>query len=105
MTPTGIGLVGSTTFTLFGEADLSPEDVTTRQYARLEGAWIASIGLDPPKFRGAFAAPDQSYFDLPAQGTSGHFNFCLDISGWKAQVRYLGLEIGDAIEIAEKIDL
>jgi integrase len=44
--------------------------LTTRQYARLVGQWVASIGLDPAQVRQALIAPNQSDADLPTDGQS-----------------------------------
>ncbi len=64
---------------LFAGRSGNGHGLTTRQYARLVGQWIASIGLDPLKY-----------------GTH---------SLLESTVRYLGIEIDDAIEIAEKIEV
>jgi integrase len=43
--------------------------MTTRQYARLLGEWVQSIGLDPRVF-GTHSPPDKGHVDLPAHGKS-----------------------------------
>jgi integrase len=65
-----------------GRRDAS-RGMTTRQYARLVREWVASIGLDPAKF---------------GTHSLGH-------SKIESTVRYLTIEVDDAIEIAEKIDI
>ena len=67
----------------------------TRQFTRLVGEWIASIGLDPLKFG------THSLRRTKASGPSsvpGHTKI-------ESTVRYFGVEIDDAIEIAEKIEV
>ena len=49
---------------LFAGRGGSGRGLTTRQYARLVGEWVASIGLDP-LIRHALASADQGDLDLP----------------------------------------
>jgi hypothetical protein len=60
--------------------------LTTRQYARLVGQWIASIGLDPLKFGTHSLWRTMATFDLsPHRELPGQSTFARPISAWKAQ--------------------
>lgn len=67
--------------------------LTTRQYTRLVHEWVASIGPDPAKFGTHSLRRTKAVLLL-----LGH-------SKIESTVRYLGIEVDDAIEIAEKIDI
>ena len=66
----------------------------------------AGVGLDPYAVRHPLAAPDQSDTDLPAnREPARRRNFYSVTRRSKAQSGYLGIEVDDAMEIAEKIDV
>ena len=67
--------------------------MTTRQYARLLTGWVASIGLDPRVF-GTYSLR-RTKATLIYRRT-GNF---------ESTVRYLGIEVDDAIAIAEQVDV
>ena len=79
---------------LFAGRSGSGHGLTTRQYARLVGQWIASIGLDPLK-----------YGTHSLRRTKATLIYRRTGNLRAVQVRYLGIEIDDAIEIAEKIEV
>jgi len=80
-------------------------DYPTVMLALCRNGW-AAIGLDPAKFGHALATAHQGSADLPTkQGTSERCNFYFGHSKIESTVRYLGIEVDDAIEIAEKIDI
>jgi len=79
--------------------------LTTQQYARLLTGWIASVGLDPHLFgthslrRTKATLIYRRTGDLRAvQLLSGHTKI-------ESTVRYLGIEVDDALAIAEQIDV
>jgi hypothetical protein len=39
-----------------------------------------------------------------ARETCAQFNFCLDTPNWKSTMRYFGIEVDDALEMAEETD-
>ena len=79
---------------LFAGRSGNGHGLTTRQYARLVGQWIASIGLDPLK-----------YGTHSLRRTKATLIYRRTGNLRAVQVRYLGIEIDDAIEIAEKIEV
>jgi integrase len=79
--------------------------LTTRQYARLVGQWIASIGLDPLKFGTHSLRRTKATLIYRRTGNLRAVQLLLGHTKIESTVRYLGIEIDDAIEIAEKIEV
>jgi integrase len=79
--------------------------LTTRQYARLVGEWIASIGLDPLKYGTHSLRRTKATLIYRRTGNLRAVQLLLGHTKIESTVRYLGIEIDDAIEIAEKIDV
>jgi len=79
--------------------------LTTRQYARILKRWVASIGLDPQKYgthslrRTKAAQIYRKTGNLRAvQLLQGHTKL-------ESTVRYLGIEVEDALAISEQVEL
>ena len=79
--------------------------LTTRQYARLVSQWIASIGLDPLKFGTHSLRRTKATLIYRRTGNLRAVQLLLGHSKIESTVRYLGIKIDDAIEIAEKIEV
>jgi integrase len=79
--------------------------LTTRQYARLVSQWIASIGLDPLKFGTHSLRRTKATLIYRRTGNLRAVQLLLGHTKIESTVRYLGIEIDDAIEIAEKIEI
>jgi integrase len=79
--------------------------LTTRQYARLVQEWVASIGLDPAKFGTHSLRRTKAVLIYRRTGNLRAVQLLLGHSKIESTVRYLGIEVDDAIEIAEKIDI
>jgi integrase len=79
--------------------------LTTRQYARLVGQWSASIGLDPLKFGTHSLRRTKATLIYRRTGNLRAVQLLLGHTRIESTVRYLGIEIDDAIEIAEKIEI
>lgn len=77
----------------------------TRQYARLVGEWTSSIGLDPLKFGTHSLRRTKATLIYRRTGNLRAVQLLLGHTKIESTVRYLGIEIDDAIEIAEKIDV
>lgn len=86
-------------FLFAGRTD-ETRSLTTRQYARLVQEWVASIGLDPMKFGTHSLRRTKAVLIYKRTG-----NLRAVHSKIESTVRYLGIEVDDAIEIAEKIDI
>jgi integrase len=79
--------------------------LTTRQYARLVGQWVASIGLDPLKFGTHSLRRTKATLIYRRTGNLRAVQLLLGHTKIESTVRYLGIEIDDAIGIAEKIEI
>jgi integrase len=79
--------------------------LTTRQYARLVGEWTAGIGLDPLKLGTHSLRRTKATIIYRRTGNLRAVQRLLGHTKIESTVRYLGIEIDDAIEIAEKIGL
>ena len=79
--------------------------LTTRQYARLVQEWVASIGLDPAKFGTHSLRRTKAVLIYRRTGDLRAAQLLLWHSKIESTVRYLGIEVDDAIEIAEKIEI
>ena len=90
---------------LFAGRRDGPRGLTTRQYARLVQEWVASIGLDPAKFGTHSLRRTKAVLIYRRTGNLRAVQLLLGHSKIESTVRYLGIEVDDAIEIAEKIDI
>ena len=79
--------------------------LTTRQYARLVQERVASIGLDPAKFGTHSLRRTKAVLIYRRTGNLRAVQLLLGHLNIESTVRYLGIEVDDAIEIAEKIDI
>jgi integrase len=91
-------------FLFAGRGD-SDRGLTTRQYARLVQEWVASIGLDAGKFGTHSLRRTKAVLIYRRTGNLRAVQLLLGHSKIESTVRYLGIEVDDAIEIAEKIDI
>jgi integrase len=90
---------------LFAGRGNSDKGLTTRQYARLLQEWVVSIGLDPAKFGTHSLRRTKAVLIYRRTGNLRAVQLLLGHSKIESTVRYLGIEVDDAIEIAEKIDI
>lgn len=90
---------------LFAGRGLGDRGLTTRQYARLVGDWVSSIGLDRLKFGTHSLRRTKATLIYRRTGNLRAVQLLLGHTKIESTVRYLGIEIDDAIEIAEKIDV
>jgi integrase len=79
--------------------------LTTREYARLVEDWVASIGLDPSKFGTHLLRRTKAVLIYRRNGNLRAVQQLLGHSKSDSIVRYLGVEVYDAIELAEKIEI
>lgn len=79
--------------------------LTTRQYARLVSNWIASIGLDPSSFATHSLRRTKATLIYRRTGNLRAVQLLLGHSKVESTVRYLGIEVDDALAIAEQIDV
>src|SRR5665811_2159647 len=79
--------------------------MTTRQYARLVSGWIASIGLDPRFFGTHSLRRTKATLIYRRTGNLRAVQLLLGHTKIESTVRYLGIEVDNALSIAEKVDL
>jgi len=78
--------------------------ISTRQYARIVHRWVASIGLDPAAYgthtmrRTKATLIYRRTHNLRGQLLLGHTRL-------ESTVRYLGIEVDDALEISEQTEI
>jgi integrase len=79
--------------------------MTTRQYARLLSEWIAGIGLDPHLFGTHSLRRTKATLIYRRTGNLRAVQLLLGHTKIESTVRYLGIEVDDALSIAEQVDL
>ena len=80
-------------------------NLTTRQYARLVSEWIASIGLDPLQFGTHSLRRTKATLIYKRTGNLRAVQLLLGHTKIESTVRYLGVEVDDALSIAEQVDV
>lgn len=79
--------------------------LTTRQYARLLSGWLASVGLDPHLFGTHSLRRTKATLIYRRTGNLRAVQLLLGHTKIESTVRYLGIEVDDALAIAEQIDV
>ncbi len=79
--------------------------MTTRQYARLVSEWIGSIGLDPRLFGTHSLRRTKATLIYRRMGNLRAVQLLLGHTKIESTVRYLGIEVDDALAIAEQVDV
>jgi len=77
--------------------------LTTRQYARLVARWVSSVGLDPRKFATHSMRRTKATLIYRRTGNLRAVQLLLGHIRIESTIRYLGVEVDDALEIAEKM--
>lgn len=79
--------------------------MTTRQYARLVSEWIGSVGLDPRLFGTHSLRRTKAPLIYRRTGNLRAVQLLLGHTKIESTVRYLGIEVDDALAIAEQVDV
>jgi integrase len=79
--------------------------ITTRQYARLVSEWIGSAGLAPRLFGTHSLRRTKATLIYRRTGNLRAVQLLLGHTKIESTVRYLGIEVDDALAIAEQVDL
>jgi integrase len=79
--------------------------LSTRQYARLVSDWVARAGLDPVLFGTHSLRRTKATLIYRRTGNLRAVQLLLGHAKIESTVRYLGVEVDDAIAIAEKVDV
>ena len=81
------------------------QSLTTRQYARLVSEWIACIGLDPSFFGTHSLRRTKATLIYRRTGNLRAVQLLLGHRKIESTARYLGIEVDDALAIAEQVDI
>jgi len=79
--------------------------LTTRQYARLLGEWLTMIGLDPCFYGTHSLRRTKATLIYKTTGNLRAVQLLLGHTKIESTVRYLGIEVDDALAVAEQIDV
>jgi integrase len=79
--------------------------MTTRQYARLVSEWIGGVGLDPRLFGTHSRRRTKATLIYRRTGNLRAVQLLLGHTKIESTVRYLGVEVDDALAIAEQVDV
>jgi integrase len=81
------------------------QGMTTRQYARLLADWLSSVGLDPHLYGTHSLRRTKATLIYRRTGNLRAVQLLLGHTKIESTVRYLGIEVDDAIAIAEQVDI
>jgi integrase len=76
-----------------------------RQYARLVDKWVASIGLDANRFGTDSLRRTKASLIYRRTGNLRAVQLLLGHTKIESTLRYLGIEVDDALAIAEQVDV
>jgi len=79
--------------------------LTTRQYARLLSNWLSSVGLAPHLFGTHSLRRTKATLIYRHTGNLRAVQHLLGHTKIESTVRYLGIEVDDALAIAEQVDI
>lgn len=90
---------------LFPSRRFPGRPLTTRQYARLVFGWIAGIGLDASFYGTHSLRRTKATLIYRRTGNLRAVQLLLGHRKIESTVRYLGIEVDDALAIAEQVDV
>ena len=79
--------------------------LSTRQYARIVNRWVASIDLDPRKYGTHSLRRTKAALIYKKTGNLRAVQLLLGHTKLESTVRYLGIEVDDALQISEQTEL
>jgi integrase len=79
--------------------------ISTRQYARIVASWIAEIGLDPAAYGTHSLRRTKAALIYRRTNNLRAVQLLLGHTKLESTVRYLGIEVDDALEMAEKTEV
>jgi len=85
--------------------DGSRKPITTRHYARLMNSWIGSVGLDARLYGTHSLRRTKVVLIYRRTGNLRAVQLLLGHTKIESTVRYLGVEVDDALAISEQIDI
>lgn len=79
--------------------------ISTRQYARIVDQWVGSIGLDPAQYGTHTMRRTKATLIYRRTHNLRAVQLLLGHTKLESTVRYLGIEVDDALEIAEQTEI
>lgn len=79
--------------------------LSTRQYARIVDRWVTSIGLDAHNYGTHSLRRTKAALIYKKTGNLRAVQLLLGHTKLESTVRYLGIEVDDALQISEQVDL
>ncbi|WP_443984162.1 tyrosine-type recombinase/integrase [Azospirillum argentinense] len=79
--------------------------ISTRQYARLVDRWVVEIGLDPATYKTHSMRRTKATLSYRRTGNLRAIQFLLGHTKLASTVRYLGIEVEDALALAEQTEI
>jgi integrase len=79
--------------------------LSTRQYARIVNQWVDSIGLDSHKYGTHSLRRTKAALIYKKTGNLRAVQLLLGHTKLESTVRYLGIEVDDALQISEQVEL
>nr|WP_197421038.1 hypothetical protein [Kordiimonas lipolytica] len=76
-----------------------------RQYARATKAWISDIGLDPSSYGAHSLRRTKAPLIHKQTKNLRAVQLLLGYSKLESTVRYLGIDVDDALEVAEQLEI
>ncbi len=90
---------------LFPSRQNRPGHLSTRQYSRLVKSWVAMIGLDPAGYGTHSMRRTKASLIYRQTKNLRAVQILLGHTKLESTVRYLGIEVDDALEIAEQTEI
>ena len=90
---------------LFGSRKNPAVHLSTRQYAKLLKDWVADVGLDPKSYGTHSLRRTKATLIYRRTKNLRAVQLLLGHSKIESTVRYLGIELDDALEIAEQTEI
>lgn len=79
--------------------------ISTRQYARIVNSWVSGIGLDPAEYGTHSIRRTKASLIYRRTKNLRAIQLLLGHTKLESTVRYLGIEVDDALEIAEHTEI
>jgi len=90
---------------LFRSRLVSSPHLSTRQYARIVQGWVRSIGLNPATYGTHSLRRTKAALIYRKTGNLRAVQLLLGHTKLESTVRYLGVEVDDALAISEQVEL
>ena len=90
---------------LFKSRFKNSQHLSTRQYARLVKSWVAEIGLNPSDYGTHSLRRTKATLIYKRTKNLRAVQLLLGHTKLESTVRYLGIEVDDALEMAEKTEV